>query len=169
MNKILHKNKGFSLLEMLVYISILVLLLGVIMNITVSIVRSHRAIKASRSIENSAIISLERITREVRGTNTVNIASSIFDTSPGKLVLNSTDDGGNPRTVEFYLASGTLFLKENGVDVGPLSQSDAEVESLTFRLFSNVEFVGVRVEMTIESGTSTYYRSGSFYSSANIR
>lgn len=156
-------------MEMLVYIGILVLMLGVIMNITVSIVRSHRAIKASRSIENSAIVSLERISREVRGTNTVNIASSILDTNPGKLVLNGTDDVGNPRTVEFYLASGTLFLKENGVDVGPLSQSDAQVNNLTFHLFSNVEFVGVRVEMAIESGTSTYYRSGNFYSSANIR
>ena len=169
MNKTYNTKKGFSLLEMIVYISILVLMLGVIMSIAVSIVRSHRAIRASRSIENSAILSLERITREIRDADNVDSASSVFGADSGRLTLDSIDSSGNPRTVEFYLNSNTVFLKENGVDLGPLSQADALVRALVFRLVSSPSALGVRVEMTVESGTSTYYRTANFYTSANIR
>jgi len=162
-------TNGFSLVEMIIYILILVSLLVVIMNITVSIVRSQRAVKASRNVENSAMISLERITREVRQMNDVSSTLSVFDTNPGTLVLNSTDIGGNPRTVEFYVASSTIFMKENGVVSGALSQSDAVITNLIFRHFSNASVDGIRIEMTIESGTSTYYRVGDFYSSAILR
>ena len=99
----------------------------------------------------------------------MSIASSIFDTNPGKLVLTSTDAGGNPRTVEFYVSSSTVFLKENGVVSGAVSQSDAKVTNLVFRLFSSASAKGVRIEMTVESGTSTHYRVGNFYSSATLR
>lgn len=162
-------NKGFSLLEMLVYIAILVLMLGIIMEITISVVRSHKAIKASKNVENSAMSSLERITREIRQADSVNTLSSIFDSSPGKLVLLGTDAFGNPRTVEFYLDSGSVLLKENGADLGSLSQPEAEVNSLIFHLFSNPLSSGVRVEIEVESGTSTHYKSENFYSSATLR
>lgn len=169
MNKTNHTSKGFSILEMVVYIAILVLMLGVIMNVTVSVVRSHRAIKASKNVENSAIISLERITREVRQADSINILSSTFNSSPGRLVLDGVDINDNPRTVEFYLDSNAIFLKENGVNLGPLSQPEARVESLIFSLYSDYDSMGVRIEAIIESGTSTYYRSNNFYSSATIR
>lgn len=157
------------MLEMIVYIAILVLMLGVIMDITISIVRYHRIIKASRSIENSAITSFERITREVRKANSVDVLLSTFNSSPGKLTINTTNESGNPKTVEFYLESNKILLKENGVDQGSLSQSDSKVQSLIFRLLSGSNFTGVRAEMVVESGTSTYYRTGKFYTFSNLR
>ena len=162
-------TEGFSLLEMLFYIAILVLLLAVIMNMVVSVVRSGRIINALRNVENSAIVSLERITRELRQAESVNVSLSTLDSNPGKLVLEGIDETGSPRTVEFYLSLGRLFLKENGVDVGALSQSDAQVSSLIFRRFAGPNAEGIRIEMTLESGTSTHYRSEKFYSSAILR
>src|SRR3989344_2406588 len=111
-------RKGFSLVEMLIYIAILALMLSVIMNIIVSTVRSERVIKVLRNVEDSAILSLERIVRETRQAESVNLVSSDLGSNPGKLVL--TDALGSPRA-EFYLSSGRLFLKENGVDVGALT------------------------------------------------
>ena len=164
-------TKGFSLLEMIIYIAILVFMLIIIMNITVSMIYSHRKIKSSRNIESSANVSLERISRETRQADSIDDNLSIFNYSPGKLVLVGTDAVGNIKTVEFYLSSSTIFMKENGVDQGPISQSEARVTSLVFRSFSDPTFSarGVKVEINIESGTSTYYRSDSFYSSATLR
>ncbi|OHA88632.1 MAG: hypothetical protein A3C70_03480 [Candidatus Zambryskibacteria bacterium RIFCSPHIGHO2_02_FULL_43_14] len=161
--------EGFSLVEMLIYIAILALMLSVIMNIVVSTIRSERIIKVLRNVEDSAILSLERITRETRQAGSVNLNSSILGSSPGKLVLEGTDAGGNPRTVEFYLSSGKLFLKENGVDTGALTQADARISSLIFHLFSGSNSEGIRTEITIESGTSTHFRSDNFYSSTLLR
>lgn len=169
MNKALDTKKGFSLLEIVVYIAILVLMVGVILDITVSVVRSQRAIKASKSIENSAIVSIERISREIRKADSIDTVTSILDSNPGRIVLNGKDPNGNPRVVEFYLDASTIFLKENGIDLGPISQPDARVNSLVFRLFSNSDLMGVRTETAIESGTSTHYRADNFYSSATIR
>ncbi len=163
------KHRGFSILEMLIYIAILVLLLAVIMNMVVSVVRSGRIINALRNVENSAVVSLERITRELRQAESINVSLSTLGSNPGRLVLEGTDEAGSPRTVEFYLSLGRLFLKENGVDVGALSQSDAQVSSLIFRRFAGPNAEGIRIEMTLESGTSTHYRSKKFYSSAILR
>ncbi|MEK9171924.1 MAG: hypothetical protein AAB782_01670 [Patescibacteria group bacterium] len=166
---ILSKVEGFSLMEMLIYISILVLLLAVIMNIVVSVVRSGRVIKSLRNIENSATVSLERLVREVRQAESVNVSLSTLGSNPGRLVLEGTDTGGSPRTVEFSLSSGTLMFSENGVELGAITQTDARVSNLVFYRFSGPNSEGIRTEITIESGTSTHYRSEKFYSSAILR
>ncbi|MDO8569948.1 MAG: prepilin-type N-terminal cleavage/methylation domain-containing protein [bacterium] len=171
MSKILHASKvrGFSLVEMLIYIAILVLMLTVIMNVVVSVIRSGRIIKSLRNVENSAIVSIERLTRELRQAESINVGLSTLNSNPGRLVLESTDDIGTPRTVEFYLFEDRILLKENGVDIGALTQMDARVSNLIFYRFSDPNSEGIRTEMTIESGTSTHYRSEKFYSSALLR
>src|SRR3989338_1492247 len=162
-------TEGFTILEMLIYIAILVLMLVVIMNAVISIVHSGRIINALRNIETSAMMSTERLARELRQAESVNIGLSILGSDPGELVLEGIDLLGNPRTVVFYLSSGTLMLSENGVDTGALSQSGARVSSLIFYPFSSSDALGIKTEITIESGTSTYYRSEKFYSSAILR
>lgn len=162
-------SQGFSLVEMLIYIFILVLLLSVIMNIVISSINSGRVIKVSRDIEDSALLSLERISREVRQASSVDLDSSVLGSSPGILVLEGLDINDNPRTVEFYLSSGSLFLKENGVELGALTQAEVEVTDLTFHLFSGPNSQGIRTEITLESGTSTSFSSDNFYSSTLLR
>lgn len=160
---------GFSLIEMLVYIVILVFMLVIVLEVVVSVVRSDRVIETVRVIENSAIASIERVGREVRQADSINTAASSLGVHPGVLVLSGKDGAGNPRTVEFYLSGGQVMLKENGVNIGALSESSAEVTSLIFRRFAASTIEGIRTEMTIESGTSTHYRVKTFYSSATIR
>ncbi|MBI2087025.1 MAG: prepilin-type N-terminal cleavage/methylation domain-containing protein [Candidatus Zambryskibacteria bacterium] len=169
MTKDFRKQRGFSLVEMLIYISILAFMLVVIMNITVSLFRSERTIQSSRSIENSALTILERLVREIRQADSIDALSSVFDISPGALVLNGTDEFGNSRTIEFRLSSEAIVLKENGLDLGALSESNARVTSMVFHRFSGPDTFGIRAEITIESGTSTYYRTDDFYSSAILR
>ncbi|MDO8565087.1 MAG: prepilin-type N-terminal cleavage/methylation domain-containing protein [bacterium] len=169
MKKSFQKQRGFSLVEMLVYITVLVFMLVIIIQVVVSLTKSDRIIKSLRNIENSAVLGIERISREMREAESINVGESILGTHPGKLVLQSTDQSGNPRTVEFYLSSGQLILKENAVVLGPLTGSDAEITGLIFNRFSGTNSEGVRVEMTIESGTSTAYRTKKFYSTSIIR
>lgn len=162
-------KKGFSIVEMLVYISILVLMLGVIFNIVLSVIHSGKVIRSLKNVENSAITSLERLVRETRQAENIDIDSSTLGAHPGVLVLEGEDEIGNPRVVEFYLSTSTLMFKENGVDIGALTQEDTRVTNLVFRRFSSISAEGIRVEMSLESGTSTYLRSNNFYFSATIR
>jgi len=164
-----YRQAGFSLIEILVYIVIMVILLAVIMQVIVSITRSQRLINAARAIESSTALSLERITREVRLSDNVNLSSSVLNSNPGTLVLQGLDSLGSPRTVEFTLSNGRIILRENSVETGTLTEDGTTVTGLVFRRFASSTIEGIQTEITIESGTSTHYRTETFYSSATIR
>jgi Tfp pilus assembly protein FimT len=158
------KTNGFSLIEMLVYIAVLVFMLVIIVAAVFSIARSDRLIRSVRDIENSAVLVMERITREIREADSVSLASSVLDSHPGKLVLQG--ESGN---TEFYFSSGRIFVKENGVELGALTAASVKVTSIKFTRFASSTVEGIRTELTLESGTSTYYRTQTLYSSAVIR
>ena len=164
-----QKGNGFSLIEMLVYVAILAFMLAVIIEVVLSVARSERVMRAVRSIENSAIVSLERISRELREAESVNENLSAFGAHPGILVLEKEGDSGNSVTTEFYLSNGRLMLRENGVEAGALTEAEARVTDLKFYYFSATTSAGVRTEITIESGTSTHYRVEKFYSTSITR
>ncbi len=163
------KNRGVSIIETLIYITILVFILVVIVSLLFNLLSSQKNIKASKSIENSASLSLERIIREIRLAESVNTTSSVFGTSPGDLVLHSTDTNGNARTVEFFVTGNTIHLKENGTDQGAINQSDARVTNLVFTLISGTNSTAIRTQMTLESGTTTSLRSDKFYTTNILR
>ena len=160
--------KGFSLLEMLIYLAILLILLVVIINVVTSVVASEKVVSSVRHIQNAATLSLERIGREVRQAENID-SSSVIGSHPGRLVLVGHDEDGLARTVEFYWSGGQVYLRENGLEIGPLTQSNANVTTLVFRRFSGTNSSGIRTEMTIESGTSTNYRVEKFYSTTIFR
>lgn len=169
MNRSRSFNKGFSLVEIILYVVILVSMLAIIMNVIVSVAKSDRLIRSARNIEASAVSALERITHEARGMDTIDVASSVLGTHPGRLSLDGEDASGNPRSVEFYLSSGKVMMSENGTVIGGLTSDDATVTSLVFTRFATSTTEGVRTAITIVSGTSTGYRSNNFYSSVLLR
>ncbi len=166
-------QQGFSLIEMALYIAILSFMLVIIVSILVTMNKSIRQIKVVKSIENSGIFSMERIVREIRDAQNIVTASSTLSSTPGAtdpntLVVSATT-GTSTRTVSFSVQGGLLHIKENGVDQGSLTQSDARVTSLTFFKITTPHSTAVRTKMTVESGTSTYYRTGTFYATTILR
>ena len=162
-------KRGYTLIEMMLYIAILVGMLAVIFVIISNVVRSERNLASARTIENSAIFGLERVTREIRQATSVDIVNSVLDVSPGKLVLNSTTSGGAAETVEFSLQNSILRLKINGVDQGALTEANTRVTRLIFSKLSSPYSVAVRTQVTLESGTSTTYRTSNFYTTTILR
>jgi hypothetical protein len=167
--KIFKKNNGFSLLEMLIYVSILALMLVVIIEVTNSVVKSQRVMGSQRKIDNSLTLTFERIIREIRLAESVDTAASTLGSHPGVLALDGEDELGNLREVSFYLSGGQVVMEENGALVGAVSQSDVTVTSLIFQIFATSTSQGIRATITLESGTSTHYRSSNFYTSAVTR
>lgn len=163
-----NSKKAFSLIEMVVYISILALIMVVVINMLAAIVQSQRNIKASKRVEESAILGFERMVREIRNAQSVDPTSAL-GSSPGRLLLNYTDSLGNPRTVEFYLNSGVLTLKEDGVVSGPLSLGNASTTNLTFHMLDSGNSKGVKIKMTVESGQDSALKTMTFYTTAVMR
>ena len=155
--------------EMLVYIGILAFLLVVILNILSSLSKYQRVFKASSSVQNSGVLALERITREVRNATSIDVDQSIFNTSLGVLSLNSKDADDNDKNIQFLISTSTIIIKENGEEIGPLTLSNASVTSLKFFFLNGSTTDAIKTEITIESGTSTSYKSSNFYTTTVLR
>jgi type II secretory pathway pseudopilin PulG len=162
-------QRGYSLVESVIYIGILAAMMGVVFHMLVGIAHSREKVNAAQRVTASAITSLDRLTRELKSARRINTASSTLGVHPGKLVLESNFDDGTARVVEFSLVSGVLYLKENGIDQGPLTQNNARVTTLIFTRSSISTNESVRVEIRLESGTSTTYKSERFYTTAVLR
>ncbi len=163
------KNKGSSLIETVIYITIFTMLAMSVTSALYSLAGSYALIQSSVAIETVGETALEKMAREARNSLSIDTAASTFNTSPGTLRLNTTDDSGNPLTVEFFLSGGIVRVREGGVDIGPLSSSKATITSLIFQLIVTDNSEAVRITMTLESGQGKSFKTRTFYATAVIR
>ena|SRR3989338_5939229 len=162
-------RRGFSLVETLFYVAILSFSLLAIMQTLIVVTRSHGVLRSAQRVEQEAAISIERMIREIRDSKNLDDNGSVFNAHPGKLLLNSTNVSGLQRTVEFSLDGGKLSLKENGVVTGLLTSMQISISNLVFRKISTARSQGVKIEMTMQSGTSSTARTENFYVTAVLR
>ena len=156
--------RGFSLLEMLVYIALLSLITIAMVDALIPLSRSFATLRATQDIHAAAGTSLERMIRDVRASGSINAAST-FDVNPGGLTLIS-----GATTTEFFLQNSVLMLKQNGVLVGPLSnRKNVTVEIFVFRLLSNPVSEGVRIELTLKAKRGSFVKTETFYAFAILR
>ena len=94
---------------MIIYISILSLFTFVIVNTLISFGSTYREVRINRAIDNSAVTSLERMTRDIRSAKNITVAQSIFNTNPGVLTLYTTDTVTST-TTRFYTSNGKLLV-----------------------------------------------------------
>lgn len=168
MNFVFIKNnkKGSSLIETLLYVGLLSIMVASITSGLGILLKTYQKIKVERKIENSAIASMDRIQREIRNANSVNVGSSSFNSSNGILSLEGIDTSGNTTSFRFYLSGGKIYIDENGTVLGPLSSSGVNVSSLLFNYVSTTTSAMVKTTMTLSSGSSTEHI---FYNSAILR
>ncbi|MEX2013762.1 MAG: prepilin-type N-terminal cleavage/methylation domain-containing protein [Parcubacteria group bacterium] len=163
------RQRGMTLVEMLVYVFLLTLTVFVIINSLFSLSRSYRSLESTLAIETTAQVALERLVREVRGSSSIAVAESVWDSSPGKLLLNQKDGDDNPLTVRFLVANERIEIEENGFNLGPLTPASVRVTNLVFRRITTLESEALKIEMTVESGEGTSFRSKNFYSTVVLR
>ena len=163
------QKRGFTLTEMVLYIffvsvfSILALQ-GVLFGTKI-----FSDFRLTRNINNSAEVILERIVREVRQAYDVNQVESSFGTHPGKLTLKTIDPSDVDTTIEFYVDSGTVKVKEGGVDQGFLGSQDVGVDILVFNFITNAntEAVKTRLQLSAQRGSSQKIKT--FYATTILR
>lgn len=162
---------GFTLAETLVYALVLSMLFAVVVDGLIQLGRTYNALKVSRIITLSSASLMERMVYEIRQANDVNQTSSVLGTSPGKLVLATmSSDGVTPTTVEFYVATSSLVMKQGGVFLGQLASASSTVDNLVFRLIQNGNTSkSVRVEIQISASSGGYGRTAKLYNTVTLR
>ncbi len=164
-----HSQRGFSLLEMLIYISILAVISAVVVGSLIPLARSYRQVVMALAINNSGSAALERMVREVRQATDVG-AGSVLNSSPGTLVLSSLDSTGNPITITFDVSGGAVRITEGAGTPYALTGSGVAVSSLIFTSQTNAttsKLVGIDLTLTSTVGALT--RSTRFKAGGTLR
>lgn len=162
------RQKGLVLIEMIFYIFLLTLTLFAVTNALFSLGRSFRTLENTVAIEASAQVGLERMTRDIRNSVSID-AVSLLDVSPGKLVLEKYDSDGNLVTIEFSLVDEKIHVFESGIDTGPLVPDSVRVTNFVFRKIDTTRSSAVKIEMSVESGQGDQIKSKLFYSTIVLR
>jgi len=156
-------HKGFTLLEMVIYIAILTLIAVVVVNTVLSLAVSFNSLRATRDINNAAMVSLERMGRDIRGATGIDTGGSSFGSHPGTLLLIGAIE------TEFYLDDGVIKVREDDVEAGALTREAATTTNLVFYHISASPYSGIRIEMTLESTRGTITKTKSFSSFVALR
>jgi type II secretory pathway pseudopilin PulG len=162
------KKNGFSLVETLIYVAILAVISTVIINMLLSFTSTYKTVVALRVAEHSAIDAMERMTREIRSSNSVDTGNSTLGISPGVLTLQ-TYSGALSTTTKFYVSSGVLKMDVNGAYFGPLTLSNATVNSLVFRLLDNGFSQAVKIDLSITGTVGAVTKTKTYHSTVILR
>jgi type II secretory pathway pseudopilin PulG len=166
-----NKKNGFSLLEMVIYIAFVSVFSGLAIQSLMLASRNFADFQLTREVNSTATTAMERIIREIRTANDIDLANSVLGTSPGRLTLKTIDASGVATTTEFYVdaTSGRIKIKEGGVDAGFLGSQKVNTDILVFDVITNARTKAVTVRLQLSAIHLPQEKIKTFYSTATLR
>ena len=164
-SKIKSQNllRGFSLVEILIYVFLIALLTIAVVNSLVFMTKSYQDIRSAKAITLSANTLLNRFSYEVKKSSDL---SEVFGSSSNTLSLTQGSS-----TVIFSLESSSsrILISTNGIQ-DYLTSSDTKVTTLTFlKLQATSTSKGAIIQFTISNSNGNNIKTENFESSAVIR
>ncbi len=163
----LNLTKGFTLIETIIYISIISVFLVSVIQFSTNAIRSGEKARVIHEVQQNARFGLERVAREIRASDGVNTGASTFDSHPGVLSLSTTSG-----TTVFDVSSGVLRINEGSGAVN-VTTNTVTITNLVFEDFSvSNKTQNIRVSITVEyagNDSLEYNTSKTFNTSVVIR
>jgi type II secretory pathway pseudopilin PulG len=168
MKKNQHTTGGYSLIEMLIYVFILSLLLIIITNVIFTVTLAGRKALSQRQLYASGETTIDRLVTEIHNATSTDAVLSTFNSSPGRLVLNSSNTAGQYQKLDFYVDNGRLKLNINGTYSGPLTTSATNVSSLIFRKITATS-TAIRIELGLTAGSGSSTAATTLYNTVQLK
>jgi len=164
----MEQRRGFSIIEVLVYVAILATASVLIVSSIVQLTQLYGKGRAERRLVLAAENAFERITRELRLAQSIDTASPY--TLPGsRIKLNTfqsyTDFTPTTRTID--LDSGYAVLDNNLAKI--LTPIGVAVTNLTFTQLTGGASDAVRVQMTLTTSGGPFQPTRTFFTTVVLR
>lgn len=134
------------------YIAILSVAIVALTVFVMFLLTTKNQTRVSRLTYEEARFILERVNNRIRYAPGIDSGNSVFDASPGTLVLKSPVSASNLTTIELD-ASGDILEKVGENPATTLNSSDVEVTGLAFR-----QIISSDTQSTIETTVTIRYR-----------
>ncbi len=157
-----ERSRGYVLLETIFYVIIFAVLSIAVINSMITMVKAFKETTIQSELMQGGNV-MERLSREIRQ------AYSINSISTNDLKLNSTDNGGANKTIEFALTGSNIALTENNTLTGNLNTPNIAVTGLTFTQINTAKGVAIKISLTVKSNHDSQNRNESFYDTVVLR
>lgn len=159
MNKSLQiKNKkifkqGFSIVEIIIYFGLLAVISTLVIGNIIALFKNYNIARSNQEIEYNAINILDKLTRDTRDAENINISDSSFSVAQGtiSLKISSSTNEISSSTVRFYLNNGKLKYMKDGVDFGNISTGSVNVSNFRIFYINSSSTEAIKVELTIDT------------------
>ena len=158
------KNRGFNIVEILIYSALVAMLLAIVVNILLLGVNMYRRFDAARNIQEAAVAVIERIVSESRNASMISVDASGVDAN-GQNFLTMFNSDNNVLATFAITTNGTVNVYNgSGTLVGPLTTSDVSAAGSYFLIASSTQQLA-RVVLVLRSGQDQFEVTEHFYTS----
>lgn len=165
-------KKGFTLIESLVYIGILIIIVGIVFSFLIWCVNLASKIKVAREVSDNARRAMEIMVYEIKGARAVYTPTS-SSTQLSLETLHYLPVGENTTYIDFYLCGTQLCLKKESQNPITITSDAVEVTNLVFTRVVTDQISSVQVELKIDykntSSRPEYQASVDLKSTASLR
>jgi len=159
MKKLTNFKKGFTLVELLVYIAGMVGLMTVVAVMIVQIYGLYGRLTIGPRTDVIAANTLDRIVREIRRSESVDVPNSVLNNlSAGALMLNLSD-GGTNTTLLINLSGDSIYLKEGAAQSQKFTPDNITISGLRFNQIvtpiSEAVHIDLAVSYFLDGATTT--------------
>ena len=148
------KQRGFTLIEITVYIAILALVTLVIIVFINQLLGVNEKTRRNREALDNARRVLDTIAQEVRHAQGVYTPTSSFGVNPGQLSLETSRDVPTDEVttyVDFYVDNNSVYIKRESESTQLLTSEKVKVTDLTFtNLNGSTSWPAIRISVTVE-------------------
>jgi len=154
------RQSGFSLVEMVVYIAVLILIVVGSITLLFGLEDMFSKYRAEQLVFRSSTTALERILHDIREASTVDAFSYGGE---GSLTLTVAGD-----TIVYATSSDAIHRTENGTDQGAITDEAVSVTELRFYGYASTTELA-RIEMTMSAAVGETTISRTFNAGAVLR
>ena len=123
-------NKGFTLVEILLYFAIISVILFAIMSFSLQILDLAQKSTNLKEIQTNMDYIGNKITYTIKSAESVDAVNSTFDNDTGKLSLITTDPSDSPTS--FYVQNEEIFIKQGSASAVKVSSDLISCPQLRF-------------------------------------
>ncbi len=157
------KEKGFTLIELVVYVSGLVILMAVMVAIIFQFYVLYKEIIAIPRADRAGLLIVDRLTKEIRSGDQIDTINSIFNSTDGVIEFD-VEDSGTTQSRRFYVDDGIIKYSENGANGVSLSPKDLYVSNFYFTFVPTSVSQAVKFNLELQfmtrNGTETKAYTG---------
>lgn len=130
MSKTLTKKRGFTLIEIMLYLAISAIVAFAIMSFALQIIGINKKTADIQEIQASMDYAGNKLSYTIQSSSSIDDAGSIFGNYSGKLSLNVVSPTKTPTSI--YLENENIYLKEGSSDPAKINSDFVKCTQLKF-------------------------------------